>query len=455
MQAGDEQTASAVAKGLTKKRKQLSKPLRCELIAGVHRPVSKIATQPGPKPKGKVVLPHQRRQPQLQQKHQGKGVYKLPAASTYDLWNVEAEQTDPRLDKHNNIPGAINGSAGRPSKRRKQAVKPTACAVEVDAAGCSYNPDVEHHQEALSQAVATEMQKVYKQDLLPKRVPRFVDYEPETDELALLQVDAEPDSDDDSAAPSAAAASGKPVAAVSLRTKRIKKDRGLELRRRLREEEDERRRALKAQRRDIDNVKHIQQQLQEEEADRCIEHAQRHSWHYCRRTAYSICCHDQQSWSAVKVVMCCTLQCEPSTRDCKAGSTSRVAAALVLFLRLQHAAVPVMCQATVKAAVKDRKHFAYCRQEVRAAKAAAKAEKAMHEPPRLGKVKFEAEPVQVMMTNSALLGPGAPVMLSVSTAVTVLPSDSCDALSMSYVAGACTSLQWVAKTTSGLDAVSL
>lgn len=304
--AGDDQTASAVAKGLTKKRKQLSKPLRCELIAGSHRPVTKAATQPGPKPKGKLVLPHQRRQPQLQQKHQGKGVYKLPAASTYDLWNVEAEQTDPRLDKHNNIPGAVNGSAGRPSKRRKQAVKPTACAVEVDAAGCSYNPDVEHHQEALSQAVATEMQKVYKQDLLPKRVPRFVDYEPETDELALLQVDAEPDSDDDSAAPSAATASGKPEAAVSLRTKRIKKDRGLELRRRLREEEDERRRALKAQRRDIDNVKHIQQQLQEEEADR---------------------------------------------------------------------------------------------QEVRAAKAAAKAEKAMHEPPRLGKVKFEAEPVQVLLSE--------------------------------------------------------
>ncbi|DBB13072.1 TPA: nop53 (60S ribosomal biogenesis) [Trebouxia sp. C0006] len=299
--AGDEQTASAVAKGLTKNRKQLSKPLRCELIAGVHRPVTKAAIQPGHKPKGKLVLPHQRRQPQLQQKHQGKGVYKLPAASTYDLWNVEAEQADPRLDKHNNIPGALNGSAGRPSKRRKQAVKPTACAVEVDAAGCSYNPDLEHHQEALSQAVATEMQKVYKQDLLPKRVPRFVDYEPETDELALLQVDAEQDSDDD-----AAAALDTPVPAVSLRMKRIKRDRGLELRRRLREEEGERRRALKSQRRDIDNVKHIQQQLQEEEADR---------------------------------------------------------------------------------------------EEVRAAKAAAKTEKATHEPPRLGKVKFEAEPVQVLLSE--------------------------------------------------------
>lgn len=43
---------------------------------------------------------------------------------------------------------------------------------------------------------------------------------------------------------------------------------------------------------------------------------------------------------------------------------------------------------------------------MRAAKAASKAEKAMHEPPRLGKVKFEAEPVQVIMTSSALLEPG-------------------------------------------------
>ena len=36
-----------------------------------------------------------------------------------------------------------------------------------------------------------------------------------------------------------------------------------------------------------------------------------------------------------------------------------------------------------------------CREELRAGKAAAKAEKAAQQPPRLGKVKFEAEPVQV------------------------------------------------------------
>ena len=106
-------------------------------------------------------------------------------------------------------------------------------------------------------------------------------------------------------------------------------------------------------------------------------------------------------------------------------------AAALSVCRLQHVTNPVMCLATAKAAAKERKHPACCREELRAAKAAAKAEKAMHEPPRLGKVKFEAEPVQVMMTSSALLGPGALVMLSVPTAVTVLPSGPCDALSVS------------------------
>lgn len=40
-------------------------------------------------------------------------------------------------------------------------------------------------------------------------------------------------------------------------------------------------------------------------------------------------------------------------------------------------------------------YYMTCRGELRAGKAAAKAEKAAQQPPRLGKVKFEAEPLQV------------------------------------------------------------
>ena len=281
LQAGDERTASAVSQGLSRKRKQLSQPLRCELIAGVHKPSATGFTQSGPKPKGKLVLPHQRKQlqGQLQQQHQGKGVYKLPASSTFDLWEEQPDTTDPRLDKYNNIPGAINGTADQPSKRRKQAVKPAASAVEVDAAGCSYNPDVEHHQEALSQAVAKEMQKIYKHDMQPRSVPRFVDYQPETDELALLQVDAEQDSDEDAAVVSAtpavkgssASASAAPAATFSARVRQPRKDEASKLRKRQLQEEERRKRALKSQRRDIDNLKQLQMQVQAEEAARsCV-----------------------------------------------------------------------------------------------------------------------------------------------------------------------------------------
>ncbi|KAL3150284.1 nop53 (60S ribosomal biogenesis) [Trebouxia sp. C0010 RCD-2024] len=303
--AGDEKTASAVSKGLSRKRKQLAQPLRCELIAGVHKPAGSVSAQSGPKARGKLVLPHQRKQPQvqLQQKHQGKGVYKLPASSTFDLWDEQPDTTDPRLDRYNNIPGAINGTADQPSKRRKQAVKLATKAVVVDAAGCSYNPDIEHHQEALSQAVAAEMQKVYKHDMQPRSVPRFVDYQPETDELALLQVDAEPDSDEDGVRLHTAAA---PAAAFSTRIKQTKRDQASRMRHRLQEVEERTRRALKTQRRDIDNLRQLQLQVQAEEAVRA---------------------------------------------------------------------------------------------ELRAAKAAARAEKATHQPPRLGKVKFEAEPVQVLLSE--------------------------------------------------------
>ena len=290
LQAGDGNIASAVSKGLSRKRKQLAQPLRCELIAGVHKPILSSPAQRGPKARGKLVLPHQRKQPQmqLQQKHQGRGVYKLPASSTFDLWDEQPDTTDPRLDKYNNIPGAINGTADQPSKRRKQAVKPASKAVEVDAAGCSYNPDVEHHQEALSQAVATEMQKVYKHDMQPRSVPCFVDYQPETDELALLQVDAETDSDENEVGPSPLLPQTAAVPATAFsRTKSTKKDEASKMRRRLLETEEKRKHALKAQRRDIDNLRQLQLQVQAEEVAR-----------YCYM-CLSFCAHHLASLPAV------------------------------------------------------------------------------------------------------------------------------------------------------------
>ncbi|CAK9323915.1 unnamed protein product [Citrullus colocynthis] len=47
-------------------------------------------------------------------------------------------------------------------------------AVEVEPPGCSFNPTHESHQDVLAQAVAQEMQKVYRNELGPAPVPLAV-----------------------------------------------------------------------------------------------------------------------------------------------------------------------------------------------------------------------------------------------------------------------------------------
>ena len=61
-------------------------------------------------------------------------------------------------------------------------------SVEVDAPGCSFNPDFEQHQDAVAAAVAAEVRKAIDAELQPIAPPRNVDYELEVDELMLLQV---------------------------------------------------------------------------------------------------------------------------------------------------------------------------------------------------------------------------------------------------------------------------
>lgn len=46
--------------------------------------------------------------------------------------------------------------------------RPKMAAVEVDPAGCSYNPDHEQHQDAVAVAVAAENMKLIDRELQPK-----------------------------------------------------------------------------------------------------------------------------------------------------------------------------------------------------------------------------------------------------------------------------------------------
>ena len=60
-------------------------------------------------------------------------------------------------------------------------------AVEVDIPGCSFNPDLEQHQDAVAEAVAAEMAKVYALEHAPKSKLVF-NHMPEADELETLLV---------------------------------------------------------------------------------------------------------------------------------------------------------------------------------------------------------------------------------------------------------------------------
>lgn len=53
-------------------------------------------------------------------------------------------------------------------RRVDEPNRPQIAAVEVDAAGCSYNPEFSEHQEAVAAAVAHETQKLLDRELEPK-----------------------------------------------------------------------------------------------------------------------------------------------------------------------------------------------------------------------------------------------------------------------------------------------
>ncbi|CAH8313304.1 unnamed protein product [Eruca vesicaria subsp. sativa] len=82
-----------------------------------------------------------------------------------------------------------NNGEHEKNPRKIQKLTSTIPAVEVDPAGCSYNPTAESHEDMLAEAVAQEMQKVYKTELGPEPVPLTIDGDANIeDEAGLLSV---------------------------------------------------------------------------------------------------------------------------------------------------------------------------------------------------------------------------------------------------------------------------
>ncbi|XP_020570801.1 uncharacterized protein At2g40430 isoform X2 [Phalaenopsis equestris] len=70
-----------------------------------------------------------------------------------DLWNNEGEEN---------------------AKAKKKSATSLIPAVEMEPPGCSFNPPFEAHQDSLAEAVADEMQKIYREELGPEPVPLIV-----------------------------------------------------------------------------------------------------------------------------------------------------------------------------------------------------------------------------------------------------------------------------------------
>ncbi|WOL16477.1 hypothetical protein Cni_G25264 [Canna indica] len=88
-------------------------------------------------------------------------------------------------------------AVARGKKKQKTSLIP---AVEVEPPGCSFNPPFEAHQDSLAQAVADEMQKIYKKELDPQPVPVTVPGElvAEEDKFFLeADVDIESDAEEE------------------------------------------------------------------------------------------------------------------------------------------------------------------------------------------------------------------------------------------------------------------
>jgi hypothetical protein len=81
------------------------------------------------------------------------------ALASADPWVEKPRAADWVFEK--DIPKTRPAGLSKPNR-------PQIPAVEVDEAGCSYNPDYEHHQDAIAAAVAREVQEQLSKELAPK-----------------------------------------------------------------------------------------------------------------------------------------------------------------------------------------------------------------------------------------------------------------------------------------------
>ena len=192
LQGGDEEAVVAVKQG--RKQAARSKVLRSQAILQAAHNAKPAGKMVGRKPKGSVLAQQQKEQQagqqqrlQVQQQRDGgkapgggrKGKKAGAAvAASFDLWEDPEDTRDGWTDsmlpakrpRRGPAPASQLRQPGEAStalvrvkgakEARSEAQRPAVAAVEIDPAGCSYNPDRGQHQEAVAAAVAVETKKM-------------------------------------------------------------------------------------------------------------------------------------------------------------------------------------------------------------------------------------------------------------------------------------------------------
>ncbi|KAF5837971.1 ribosome biogenesis protein Nop53/GLTSCR2 [Dunaliella salina] len=193
--------------------KREMRPTRAQLILSAPQKVKPVIEQKRAPPKKRnepAQVQQLKQQPPAkknkQQQQQGEPSKALVAGQPrsegeqLDLWGEDGNHGREDLAPSTSAPTKeqqqqqqqVHYSARGPSAKRKGSRSrptPPIKAVEIDMAGCSYNPEEESHQDALAAVVAAENKKLLKKELAPPPVP-LVDaaHMQEQDELAQLQV---------------------------------------------------------------------------------------------------------------------------------------------------------------------------------------------------------------------------------------------------------------------------
>ncbi len=172
MQAGDEGTAAAVQAGrLPRKLAARQKVLRsAAILAAAHnaKPAAKLVPR---KQKGdgksRAQQQQQQQQPAASRKRgSGHAAAAGEGQDALDMWGDGAgepqqqQQQPTKRAKRGSSSAVVAAAAAAGAAAAAALRRPAVPAVEIDPAGCSYNPDREQHQEAVALAVAAETRKL-------------------------------------------------------------------------------------------------------------------------------------------------------------------------------------------------------------------------------------------------------------------------------------------------------